>query len=188
MPATTYVALLQGVNVGASRRLAMPELRSSFEAAGAEHVKTYVQSGNVVFSSTAPRARITGAIDAAVAELAGAPVPMVFRTTAELDRVVAGNPFTARESDPTKLHVVFLDRPAKGTVPDDLDVDAFAPEEVALGKQELYLLLPNGIGRAKLPVALTRAHRRFQPPPVATVRNWRTTTTLLDMARTLDGS
>jgi uncharacterized protein (DUF1697 family) len=183
---TTYVALLLGVNVGASRRLGMPELRASFEAAGAERVTTYVQSGNVVFASRAKRAETAGAIEASVAELAGEPVPMVLRTTAELDRVVAGNPFTSRESDPTKLHVIFLDRPAKGTVPDDLDLDVFAPEELALGKQELYLLLPNGIGRAKLPVALLRAHRHLDPAPVATARNWRTTTKLLDMARALD--
>jgi uncharacterized protein (DUF1697 family) len=180
---TTYVAVLPGINVGSSKRIKMPDLRAAFEAGGATDVATYVQSGNVVFRATGARAKVVAALEAAIAEHCGEEVAVILRTTAELDAVVDGNPFADREDDPTKLHVVFLDRSPEGAGA-DLDLASFAPEELALGHRELYLLLPNGIGRAKLPPALARSKARVAGP--ATTRNWRSTLKLRDMARALD--
>jgi uncharacterized protein (DUF1697 family) len=180
---TTYVAVLPGINVGSSKRIRMPALQAAFEAGGATDVSTYIQSGNVVFRATGARAGVVGALEAAIAEHCHEDVAVILRTTDELARVVAGNPFTGRQDDPLKLHVVFLDRSPTG-IGAGLDLDAFAPEELALGHRELYLLLPDGMGRAKLPVALSRS-KPYKAGP-ATARNWRSTLKLLDLARALD--
>ena len=180
---TTYVALLPGVNVGASKRIKMPDLRAAFEAGGGTDVQTYIQSGNVVFRATGARKAVVAAMEEQIVEHCGHEVAVILRTAAELEKVVDANPFTSREDDPTKLHVIFFDRAPTG-IGDGVDLDALAPEELALGRQEVYLLLPNGIGRAKLPIALGR-NKAYKAGP-ATARNWRSTLKLLDMARELD--
>lgn len=100
---------------------------------------------------------------------------MHVRTLDELADVVDANPFTGRASDPKQLHVTFLsDQPEHV----DLDPAAFAPEAWALGDRVTYLYLPDGIGRSKLAARLARG-----AGATGTARNWRTVTTILEMAR-----
>ena len=107
----TWVALLRGVNLGARNKVSMGELRELFSAMGAEGVRTYLQSGNVVFRSSGSRRDLTEAIESEIHVRLGLDLRVVLRTDAELTSLVAGNPFAAREVDPTKLHVTFLAEP-----------------------------------------------------------------------------
>jgi uncharacterized protein (DUF1697 family) len=169
-----YVALLRGINVGGSGKLPMADLRDVFSDAGGSEVQTYIQSGNVVFRHRAASGdRLQVDLEHAIEAATGLEVPVVVRTRDELASVVEANPYEGVE--PTKLHVAFLTAdPAPGSI-DRVDLERFLPEECVPVGREIYLHLPNGMGRAKLPNALAAIG-------TATTRNWRTVTTLLDLA------
>jgi uncharacterized protein (DUF1697 family) len=172
---SVYVGLLRGVNVGSGTKLPMAQLREVAEGCGFRDVRTYVQSGNVVFrtggSASAAAKALRAAIAAAVAHLDPA---VAVRTVAELQAVVDHCPF----DDTAHVHVTFLVEGAKPR-PVAIDAERYAPEEFVARGREIYLHLPNGMGRSKLALALGRGGAAAD----GTTRNWRTVTTLLQMAR-----
>jgi len=177
--APTHVAFLRGINVGGKNVVPMKELAAIFTDAGCGAVRTYIQSGNVVFRATAALAKkLPSLVAARVEERAGCKPPVVLRTREELERIVAGNPFLPRRPA-EELHVYFLaDRPAAAAVA-ALDSRRSPPDEFIARAGEIYLWLPNGMGRTKL----TNAYFDSKLATVSTARNWRTTTTLLELLR-----
>jgi uncharacterized protein (DUF1697 family) len=169
----TYVGLLRGVNVGGHNKVSMTALRDLVESLGHTEITTYIQSGNVVFTS---KKDVTPAsLERAIERELGVDVTVVLRTRAELKRTVRVNPFA--DADLATVHVGFMaSKPAAGAVR-GLDADQFAPEEFAIKGSDLYLHLPNGMGRTKLPAYLDR---RLKVP--TTVRNWKTVLKLLELA------
>ncbi len=170
---TTSIALLRAVNVGGHGKIAMSELRTWLEDAGFSDVRTYIQSGNVVLSDPGG-ADLAQRIEVVLRASAGFPVPVVTRTAAELARVVSRNPFPL--TPPANLHVAFLAVPPDRSVVRAVDKDAWAPEAFVVKGRDVYLHLPSGMGKAKLPQRL-----RFLSG--ATVRNWNTIEALLGLAR-----
>ncbi len=171
---TRYVCLLRAVNVG-GRAVPMAELRALFESLGYSEVASYIQSGNVVFGSS--KSVRGDALEASIEAAFGVKTSPVLRTAAEMAEVAAAHPF--RDADPTKLHVGFLAaRPPKAAV-SALEPEGFLPERFAVSGRELYLHLPAGMARTKLPGYL---ERRLKLP--VTFRNWRTVQTLAEMAGT----
>lgn len=171
------VALLRGVNVGGRSNLAMAQLRDAAESCGFERVRTYIQSGNVVFASAeGDTDSVAEVLHGAIADRTSVSPDVMVRTRDELARLVAENPFVARGEDPAHLHVVFTDGPAQPAL-GSLDRASYAPEEAAAVGRQLYLFLPGGMGRSKLAADLGRQKR-----PRGTARNWRTVTKLLAMA------
>jgi uncharacterized protein (DUF1697 family) len=164
MPA--YVALLRGVNVGGSRKLPMASLRSLVESLGHTDVTTYIQSGNVIFTSDGDVDPHT--LEAAIEHKLGLDVAVTLRTRADLTRIVKANPFSG---------VGFMTAKPKPATVADLDGERFAPEAFAIKGREIYLHLPNGMGRSKLPPYLDR---RLATP--TTVRTWNTVLKLLELA------
>ena len=174
---TVYVALLRGINVGGRSKLPMAQLRALAIECGLAEVRTYIQSGNLVFASPDPAAAVAGRLEATIAA-AGGPAPRVaVRSRDELAAVVAGNPYLEQSTDAKQLHVAFLVEGADPAPLDELDLPGFAPEELTVRGRETYLYLPNGIGRSKLAEALSRPKSTD-----ATVRNWRTVLKLLELA------
>jgi uncharacterized protein (DUF1697 family) len=174
---TSYAALLRGINVGGNRKIRMADLRDVFTEAGCGDVATYIQSGNVVFThGSSDERKLTAELERQIEAATGFDVPVMLRTRDELQAVLSANPFGDLEH--TKLHIVFL--AAKPTAKDAKAFDAsrFAPEDYRVVGREVFLKLPNGIGRAKLPPALPLIRR-------GTARNWRTVQTLADMTREL---
>jgi uncharacterized protein (DUF1697 family) len=171
---TTSIALLRGVNVG-GRKVSMSALRVALADAGYDDVVTYIQSGNLVLGHTRrSRSALEADLEARVRDVAGFDVAVVVRSLAEWAKIVERNPFPGVE--PTKLHVAFLkQRPDKAKLA-TIDVGAFAPEKLAVVGAEIYMHLPHGIGRAKLPPKLS-----VLGTPM-TVRNWGTVTKLLALA------
>lgn len=167
-----YIALLRGINVGGRAKVAMAALRETCESIGCTDVVTYIQSGNVVLDSPLAPVKLRAALEAAIAERFDVAPAVMIRTPAELADVLTGNPFP--DADTGHLHVAFHHEP-----PDEQSVaDLYnPPEELAVRGRETYYLLPNGIGRAKLPELYGR---RVKIP--ATVRNWRTVTKLVEMS------
>jgi uncharacterized protein (DUF1697 family) len=171
------VALLRGINLGARNKLAMASLRELVESLGGEDVQTYVQSGNVLFSSRAAASGLANRLGAEIRRVHGLDVPVLLRTSTELDAIVKANPFTSAGADGTKLHVTFLDRTPKQALVEALGPTS-PPDELRVAGREVYLHCPNGYGRSKLQNALLEK----QLGTIATTRNWRTVTTLAELA------
>lgn len=173
-----HVVLLRGINVGGHHRLPMADLREALAGAGCRDARTYIQSGNaVVDHDETDEAALRAVLEAAIADAAGFAVPVVLRTADEWTAAIAANPYAGGGAEPKALHVVFLaDAPAAGVL-DALDLDRFAPEELTAVGRELHLLLPGGLGRSKLAVALT--DRALGT--VTTTRNWNTVERLAAM-------
>jgi uncharacterized protein (DUF1697 family) len=177
---TRYAALLRGVNVGGGRKLPMAELRALLEELGHGDVRTYLQSGQAVFTAG------DGDEDSLAADLAAAleqrfafRCEVLVRDHAYLASVVADCPFPAAELEGKQLHVTFLDRSVDDAHFAALDHEAFLPEEFRLGDRALYLYLPNGMGRSKLAEQLAKP--RLTKDLVATTRNWNTVVKLTEL-------
>ncbi len=176
--ATIHVALLRSINVGGRNKLPMKDLAAIFTEAGCRDVKTYIQSGNVVFEAEDSLARrLPKSISTAILERFGYHVPVVMRTAEALVEVVEGNPFLEPDIDIKKLHVAFLaDRPTEERV-SALDTERSSPDELALHGREIYLRLPNGVARTKL----TNKYFDSKLATTSTVRNWKTVLKLVEM-------
>jgi uncharacterized protein (DUF1697 family) len=170
------VALLRGVNVGGRGKLPMADLRAIAEDLGYGEVATYIQSGNLVLTTSASAATVARDLAAAIAAGTSVAPAVVVRTRSQLAKVVRDSPFLARGEDEGHLHVTFTDGPASAAVA-GLDLAPYAPEEATAIGKELHLFLPNGLGRSKLAADLSR-----QKGTVGTTRSWRTVTKLLAMA------
>jgi uncharacterized protein (DUF1697 family) len=174
----TYVALLRGINVGGRTKVSMADLRALFDALGAEDVKTYIQSGNVVFRSRDSGAALSKAIEKRINSDLELNVTVLLRTKAELEKVLAGNPFVGGGRDVSKLYVTFL-----AEKPDRTRVAGLAPknagsDEFRVVGHEIFLHYPNGYGRTKL----SNTYFEKQLGVRATTRNWRTITKLVELA------
>lgn len=176
---TVMVALLRGVNVGGRGTVAMADVRAAAEACGYTDVRSYIQSGNLVFSvpGRSSVTTVAGKLQRAIADTTSVQPEVIVRTRAELAAVVDANPFLVRGEDPAHLHVVLTQGPMGREGLASLDLAAYAPEEAEAVGTALYLLLPSGIGRSKLAADLAR-----QKGPAGTTRNWRTITRLLAIA------
>jgi uncharacterized protein (DUF1697 family) len=143
---TVYIALLRAINVGGTGMLPMAELAALCTACGLEKVRTYIQSGNVVFEAGLSEAKIRDRLETALAEKMGRPIDVMVRTAAELRAVRDANPFP--EAPPAKVAVAFRSAATAKGMLDGLVIPG--GEQVRLGKREIYIHYPNGMGRSKL--------------------------------------
>lgn len=174
------VLLLRGINLGSRNRLAMGELRDALAAEPAfEDVRTHLQSGNVVLSSSLEPAHSAHSCELLIERRLGLSVRVLARTAAELEDVVAADPLGAVAADP-KLHLVtFMNEPPAPQALAALDELLCAPEQLAVVGRELYTWHPLGIARSKLWNAIAGARLGI----AGTARNWGTLTRLLAIAR-----
>ncbi len=170
-----YVALLRGVNVGARTQLKMADLREVVEGLGHEQVRTYINSGNVLFrTSDRSRDSIADEIRTALREFVGRDIPVMVRSKADLARVAGHNPFP--DADQKYLHVAFL-----SVAPSSADIAAMMAlfeghaERAEIRGSEAYVDFPNGAGRSKIDFKRVEKASALE----ATARNWRTVNTLL---------
>lgn len=167
-----HAALLRGINVGGKNLLPMNDLADMFAAAGCRDVRTYIQSGNVVFEASAT---VLKKLPEIVSRKTG--VPVVVRSHAELDAVVRGNPFPEAGAAEKTLHVAFLaDLPGADVVA-RLDPLRSPPDRFAVVDRHVYLHLPNGMGNSKL----TNAWLDSKLSTISTSRNWATVLKLYEM-------
>lgn len=147
-----FVALLRAVNVGGTGKLPMAELRTLCEELGFENVKTYIQSGNVVFTSKLSEKSVTAKLEKALANKMGAPVGVHVRTASELDHVVARNPFP--EAAPNQLLILFLDAAPESDALADVKIPG--SEKLHLSGREIFIHFPDGMGNSKLRLSFTK--------------------------------
>ena len=177
----TYIALLRGINVGGNNKLPMKALTTLLETLGLQQVKTYIQSGNVVFQSErTDNAALAKEITAAIAQAHGF-APQVFLLDAQaLAAALAANPFPEGTGEPKSLHLFFLDSMPPQPNLAALEAVKAPNERFALIDQVFYLHAPDGIGRSKLAESVGKG-----VGVSITARNWRTVSTIFEMAKAI---
>ncbi|WP_408891763.1 DUF1697 domain-containing protein [Myxococcus faecalis] len=174
---TRYALLLRGVNVGTKNSLPMAELRAMLSRLGCGDVKTYVQSGNAVFTTKLGVAELTKGIEEALEQFMGRPIATTLRTLKQLQAVVDGNPFADVATNPSSLCVTFLSAaPTKAELA-PLHAQDWGPELFQVAGKEIYSWYPNGQGKSALAVALGKLALRG----TVTTRNWNTVLKLLEL-------
>jgi len=172
-----WVALLRGINLASRNRVPMAQLRQVFAETGAERVRTYIASGNVLFTSRrSGRAALAKALEQAVEERFGVAARVILRTFDEIQDVAGSHPFGA---DASRTQVAFLDGTPSATKVKALESLEVAPDRVHVAGSEAYLYYPNGVQGARLSGALVEKELGV----AATVRNWRTVTKLAELAQ-----
>jgi uncharacterized protein (DUF1697 family) len=187
----SHVALLRGINVGGRNKVPMADLREVVTSLGHTGVSTYIQSGNVLFSTAeTDTAKLTTALESAIADRFGILVSVVVLSRDELAAVLASNPYPD-EPNPKLVHVVFL----TAKPPKDLLDRIAAAESAAAAKgsrdtvqaigQALFLHTPDGYGTSDLAQAVLRIIsapvKQKKQALAATARNWATATKLLSL-------
>jgi uncharacterized protein (DUF1697 family) len=141
-----YVALLRAVNVGGTAKLPMAELKAMCEAAGFANVRTYIASGNVLFSSALAEAKVKAAIETKLLAYFGKPVGVLVRTGEEMAAVLANNPYA--NAAPNRVVALFLD--AKPASDAHTNATGRNGEALALGAREIYIHYGEGMAESKL--------------------------------------
>ena len=165
-------ALLRAVNVGGTGLVAMANLRALAEKSGLKNARTLLQSGNLIFdaASKAPAA-VEKLLEAACAKTFGLTNEIHVRTTAEIDAVLARNPFTKEaKADPAHLHVLFLREAPPSAAFKALQAAIKGREYLQGDGRHVYLVYPDGAGNSKLTSALIARHLGM----AGTARNWNT--------------
>jgi uncharacterized protein (DUF1697 family) len=176
-----HVALLRGINIGAHKRVKMDDLRKSFEGLGLEQVKTYIQSGNVVFrSGKSSTAALQKKIEERIVSDFGFSASVIVRTSDDLGNTINANPFLKQRGiDLEKLHVTFLADipPASGLK--KLAEFTVAPDQSRCVGKEIYLYLPNGFSAS----SLWKVPWEKALVVATTTRNWKTVNAIHQMCR-----
>ncbi|AGB70464.1 MULTISPECIES: DUF1697 domain-containing protein [Rhizobium] len=172
---TVFVALLRAVNVGGTGMLSMADLKALCEEIGFQDVRTYIQSGNVVFRAGEDEATVQARLEKALAAKMGKSPGVILRSREALERAADNSPFP--HAKPNYLLVTFLQEAA----PEDALTKLVAPggEEVHIAGLEIYVHYPDGSGRSKLKLPALKA---------GTSRNLNTVRKLAEMARELEDS
>jgi uncharacterized protein (DUF1697 family) len=175
----TWIALLRGINVGGRNILPMAELRTDLEALGLDGVRTYIQSGNVVFrASDATAESLAETIAGAIEDRHGFSPSTFVLSHEQLAAAIDANPFPEGTAEPRTLHFYFLSAPAPEADLQALDAVRSENERYELTDEVFYLHAPDGIGRSKLAASVDR-HLGV----ATTARNYRTVDRLLSMVR-----
>jgi uncharacterized protein (DUF1697 family) len=179
---TTYICFLRGVNVGGNKLVKMADLKILLTALGLRDVKTYLQSGNVVFrTAEADRAALIRKIEDAIRKKSAMEVKIILRTTDELRKVIAANPLSPEDRNPSALVVAFLAGPIAEKDKAALTSLKTASEELHFGDKEIYMYFPENMARSKLAAALTEKKVGVN----VTARNWNTVNALLTIGEEL---
>ena len=164
---TAFVGLLRAVNVG-GRKLMMADLKAVADKLGFDSARTYIASGNLLFTSSGSERKVKSALEAALTEHMGKTVGVMVRTAKEMAAVARANPFASEPGN--RVVAIFLDE----APPADAAKMAknVADERIALGTREIYVHYPSGQGRSKLRI----------PAAAGTARNMNTVEQLAELA------
>ena len=173
----TWIALLRGVG-GGIRPLSMRDLTVALEGIGLKNVRTYIQSGNVVFNSAKAATRLAGEIERCTEKNFGFHSKTFVLSVGELRRAAANNPFPQADKEPKALHLFFLAEPAKAPQLDAMNGLKAKSEQFVLTNNVFYFYTPDGFGISKLAAKLGRLLGVEM-----TARNWRTVGKLLEMVK-----
>jgi uncharacterized protein (DUF1697 family) len=172
-----YVAFLRGINVGGKNKIKMEILREILDALGFQNVKTYINSGNVIFETaeTADK-EIAAKIEAAIEKEFGLKIKTIVRTIDEIENIVKNNPFAGQFENDKDLHVFFLDEELPAEKRDLLLSNNSENEQYFVRNREIFCLLRVSV----LDSLMGRDYIGKKLKVSATARNWRTVNKILE--------
>jgi len=178
---TKKIAILRGINVGKKRRILMADLILLFENLGFTNIKTYIQSGNIFFTTKrkVDSIELADIIENTITEKYGFEVPVIIRSADELEAAIKTNPFYQSEAtDIKQLHLTFLkELPAKENLL-QTETYNFEPDQFAINNKEVFVFCNGKYHKSKL----TNNFFERKLKVAATTRNWKTVLKLLELA------
>lgn len=174
-----YAAFLRGINVGGKNKIEMKRLRECFAALGFENVKSYINSGNVVFETArADDKKLAGRIEKAIEKEFGLNIKTMVRSVAEIREIVKNNPFDGQFENDKDLHVFFLDEKLPEEKREQIPSQTSENEMFAVREREIFYLL-RGIGFSDSLMGKDFFGKKLKVS--ATARNWRTVNKILEL-------
>ena len=174
----TKIALLRGINVGGHRKVPMAELRQLMTDLGFDQVKTYIQSGNIIFNTdTKDTVQLAEKIQKAILEYFGFEVPVICLEAARLQHAVKNNPFATESTPIENLHLTFLSETPEESQVTALEAMDYAPDQFDHQNTWIYLNIPGKYHKTKLSNALFEKKLKVS----ATTRNWKTVLKLSEL-------
>jgi uncharacterized protein (DUF1697 family) len=177
----TYITILRGINVSGHNLIKMKALKEMMEGLGFSNVRTYIQSGNVVFESKAEGiSELEKIIAAGILKTFGFEVPVIVLEKDELNCISARNSFISeRGEDVAKLHVTFLSVKPDTGLAETIRKEDYLPDEFYLSGKAVYLFCPDGYGNTKFSNTFFEKKLKVR----ATTRNWKTVIELVKMSQ-----
>jgi uncharacterized protein (DUF1697 family) len=175
------ISFLRGVNMTGHNSIRMADLSELYKNLGFSDAVTFIQSGNVIFSSAgkATSADIAEKIEKGILDSFSYKIPVMIRTLPEMEDLLSSNPFLKEEKfDPAKMAVIFLHEiPLDINIQNIINVD-YPPDKFKIIGKEIFIFCPNGFGRTKLYTTFFEKKINVK----GTARNWKTITTVFDLA------
>ena len=175
----TYISILRGINVNGKNLIKMKSLQEMYEELGFQNVRTYIQSGNIVFQSVEVNPdELEQTISDGIVKQFTANVPVLVLEVSELKSILEQNPFlTDDKYDISKLHITFLSKSPNKTFVDKIGDSSFLPDEYFIKGKAIDLFCPNGYGKTKLSNSFFENKLKVK----ATTRNLRTVMELVKL-------
>jgi uncharacterized protein (DUF1697 family) len=177
----TYISFLRGINMTGHNSIKMAQLAVLYNDLGFNDAETFIQSGNVIFSSYAELSvrEISLSIEKAILEKYNYNVPVMIRTITEMRKLIPVNPFLDEKNfDLSKMAVIFLyENPSEAQIQKVINID-YPPDKFKIIGSEIFIYCPNGFGRTKLYTNFFENKMKVK----GTGRNWKTITTLISLA------
>lgn len=175
-----FVALLRGINVGGRNRIPMAQLRSICAGINCQEIQSYIQSGNLVFTSLSWAEALEQGLERAIGQAFPFSVPVIVRRASSWSRYVKGNPFPNESKKEANRVLLSLSKlPPRADAASELQQRAIRGDRVVKKDDAIWIHCPNGVGRSNLTPAMLD---RYVGSPV-TARNWRTVLKLDEMIR-----
>ncbi len=172
------IAVLRGINVGGKRKILMADLRALCTSLGWENVNTYIQSGNIIFTSELENTALENSLEKAIAEKYGFEVPVIVCHAQALQNMVDNNPFFNDHADISHLHLTFLKQPASAEDTKHIQTYSFEPDKFEINHQAVYVYCEGKYHQSKL----TNNFFETKLKVGATTRNWKTVLKLLELS------
>jgi len=174
------IALLRGINVSGQKKIKMADLKLLFEEMSFQNVQTYIQSGNVIFSSKEKsNKKLETKISSGIKRKYGFDVRVIILSAKEIEYTLKNNPFIKKKKEADRLYVTFLSNaPSKENI-QRLNSTDYSPEEYIIDGKFVYLFLPNGAGKAKINNNLFENKLKVS----GTTRNWKTVKAFSELAK-----
>lgn len=175
----TFLSILRGINVGGHKKVQMMDLKILYEEMNFKNVTTFIQSGNVIFKNKDTK-ELSKRIEQKIFEKYNFNVPVIIRTTEEMQNIINKNPFLQeKEIDANKLYVVYLaEIPSQENI-DKIRNNNYEPDTFYVSGKEIYVYCANGYGKT----ILTNNFFENKLKVSATTRNWRTTNELANIMK-----
>jgi len=175
----TYLAILRGINVSGTKLIKMTDLQSLSESIGLKTVRTYIQSGNVIFEAEKDD-NLAKKIEQKILEKYQFEVPVLVKTMEDMEKLIKENPFIKDETvDIQKLHVTFMENDPDNNPLDKIKGLEFGKDHYYITGKSIYLYCPDGYGRTKLNNNFFESKLKVR----CTTRNWKTVNEIMKIMK-----